>query len=234
MHSAFLQDTMRLICSVKKSDLGVSRHRFSVSRHSLCLLFLPSFALRLKDSISHLGIPLMPLLLFLKILPPNQIYQLALALLLFSSCVKSCSLSCPLDSPFFFFFPTFCAHSRASLPVRRGFSERFPRSVSLSPSFLPALNDFSLLCDCSVCPASLSRAFSSDFSGSFFPPVAPLPLLLRHCSVHAASEPVTDESACLSLCVLTRAVLRPPLFVCCRPAASRTARNGRLHAVRYS
>lgn len=78
--------TEDLFC--EKSHLTVFRHLLSVSRHSLFLLFLPSFALRLKDSISHLGIPLMPLLLFLKILPPNQIYQLAPAFLLFSSCVS--------------------------------------------------------------------------------------------------------------------------------------------------
>lgn len=131
------------------------------------------------------------------------------------------------------YFPL-CARTPALLsPVREGFSVRSPPSVSLSaPSSLLPLaspNDFSPSLPLSLSvrsPLPLSR---SRFAPLFCfglqaacPPVAPLLLLLRHSSVHAAGEPVTDESARLSLSVLTRAVLRPPLFVCCCCRAATT------------
>ncbi|KAK5603299.1 hypothetical protein CRENBAI_010710 [Crenichthys baileyi] len=58
--------------------LNISHRLCSVSRSSL---FLPSFSLRLRESISYLSIPVM-VRSFLKILSPNQICHLALTLLL--------------------------------------------------------------------------------------------------------------------------------------------------------
>lgn len=166
-------------------------------------------------------------LLLLKILSPNQIHQLALMLLLLLSfmSVKPRKLDLLLGTPP---PPLLLFHFVRALPcfssIRKGFCVRFPLSVSLSASSsslpLPGLNDFSPLCDLSFFSPSLSRCLSRFcssvllcFSGSLSP----------HCS----SSPPPAPQLCprsrwarhwwerLSLSVLTCAVLRPPLFVCC-------------------
>lgn len=153
-------------------------------------------------------------LLLLKILSPNQIHQLALMLLLLLSfmSVKPRKLDLLSGTPhlLLFFFFTLSEHSLAFLPSGKASVCAF---LSLCPCQLHPARSLSLVWMTSLLsvislfspPLSLdvSHAFASLFCSAFqaaCPPIALLLLLLRHSSVHAAGEPVTDESACLSLC----------------------------------
>ncbi|MEQ2175678.1 hypothetical protein GOODEAATRI_020286 [Goodea atripinnis] len=135
------------------------------------------------------------------------------SLLLFQSSPWSGSVS----SSFYSSSSPLCTNTPASFSIRKGFSVCLPLSESLSDCtsvlLLPALNDFSLLCDRFVYPASLSLVWFPPVYMQLFLRVTSSPLFLRHGSVHAAGESVTDETACLSM--LTCAVLPPALFACC-------------------
>lgn len=192
--------------------ISTSLPLFPVSCYSSSSFSSLVFSPPLKDSISNLNIPLMSPLLLLKILSPNQIHQLALTLLLLHFALVSVKprkldlLSGSLSSSSSSSFPL-CARTPSLLSVvREGFSVHFPPSVSLSASssLLSLLRMTSLPSVISPPSLVVSRGLLLFFCSGFqaaCPPVAPLLLLLlRHSSVHAAGEPVTDESACLSLC----------------------------------
>lgn len=179
-------------------------------------------SLLLKDSISNLYILLMSALLLLKILSPNQIYQLAPMLLLLFALVsvkprKLDLLSGSLSSSSFLLFHFVHALPRFSPPSGKASLCAF---LPLCPCQLHPACSLSLLRMTSL-PSVIFLCFSPPslmvscvllrcfvpffFFVAFFlqaacPLIAPLLLLLRQSSVHAAGEPVTDENACLSLC----------------------------------